>query len=191
MKTLLLSDWAVFMRKEESFEVDDFLSQLRDLRCEGVVLRAEHLDLGLKVRQPLLLTLTTLESGNAVRVLMQSLMRIYLRGTHRFRSRKFFRFSSSVILVLVPFSSVLNLSSSSSSSSDGSTLPLYAMALPLAFLAGGALAGASSAFLRPLVVVVLFFLPLPRVLGFAGSGSSDIMLPSLPPRAEPPFPSGI
>lgn len=71
-------------------------------------------------------------------------------------------------------------------------LPFMAPLLLLAFLFGGAFAGASSAFLRPFVVE-LFFLPLPLVFGLASS-SSDIILASLPPRPEsidPAFPLDI
>jgi hypothetical protein len=50
------------MSEKEGFQVDDFLPQLGNLRRQGIVLSTEHFDLGLKISQPLLLSLTTLES---------------------------------------------------------------------------------------------------------------------------------
>ncbi len=105
--------------------------------------------------------------------------------TNLFRSRKFLRFSSSVIFF--EFSSFSGISSSSSESSLGMVAATPLLALD--FLLAGALAGGSFAFRRPLVVTVSvppFLLPFPRVLGRTGSVSSDKTLPaSLMPRAEP------
>lgn len=62
VKTLLLSDGTVFVGKQKSLEVDDFLSQLRDLLGQGFILTAKDLHLGLEVGKPLLLALPTFES---------------------------------------------------------------------------------------------------------------------------------
>ena len=109
--------------------------------------------------------------------------------THLFRSRKFLRFSSSVIFVFVPFSSCIM--SSSSSEWSMSMLPIEGGPPPplvFDFLLAGALGCESSALRRELVVPPPEFrLFLPRVLGRAASLSSDITLPpSLMPRAELP-----
>src|SRR4051794_16584095 len=101
-----------------------------------------------------------------------------LSNTYRLRSRKFLRFSSSVILDLEPPSSYFILDSSSDIS-----ISIDMELLVLDFLLAGALEGGSSAFLRPFTAGG-FFLPRPRVLGRACSLSSDIILPSLIPRAE-------
>jgi hypothetical protein len=66
MESLLLGDWAVLVSEQQRLQVDDFLPQLSNLRCEGIVLAAEHLHLCLQIGQPLLLALTTLERGNTV-----------------------------------------------------------------------------------------------------------------------------
>lgn len=117
-------------------------------------------------------------------------MRDQKTATHLFRSRKFLRFSSSVILVFVPFSSV-RMSSSSSSEWSMSILPIEGGPPPplvFDFLLAGALGCESSALRRELFVAPPEFrLFLPRVLGRAASLSSDSTLPpSLTPRAELP-----
>lgn len=45
VEALLLRHGTVLVGEEERFEVDDLLSQLRDLRCQVVVFRAVQLDL--------------------------------------------------------------------------------------------------------------------------------------------------
>jgi hypothetical protein len=67
METLLLRDRAVLMCKQQGLEAYDLLPQLRDLGGQGIVLRAEHLNLRLEVGQPLLLALATFEGGNTVK----------------------------------------------------------------------------------------------------------------------------
>jgi hypothetical protein len=61
-----LRDWAIFVCKQESLEVDNLFTQLSDCRSKGVILLSEDLNLVLKVSQPLLLPLTTLQSRDTV-----------------------------------------------------------------------------------------------------------------------------
>ena len=53
------------MLKEQSLQADNFFSKGMDLGCEGVILRAEHFDLGLQVLQPLLFSLPAFEGSNS------------------------------------------------------------------------------------------------------------------------------
>lgn len=52
------------MRKEQRLQINNLLAQLCNSRGEGIIFCAEEFHFGLEVRKPLLLTLTTLESGN-------------------------------------------------------------------------------------------------------------------------------
>ena len=64
VKALLLSDGTVFVGKQKSLEVDNLLSQLRNLLSQSFILTAKYLHLGLEVGKPLLLALSTFESRN-------------------------------------------------------------------------------------------------------------------------------
>lgn len=64
LEALLLGDGAILVCEQEGLEVDDFFAKLGDLRSQGIVLTTEHFHLGLQVRQPLLLALTTFQSRN-------------------------------------------------------------------------------------------------------------------------------
>lgn len=59
-----LGDWAVLMRKQQSLEIDDFLTELRDSGSKRIILGGEQFHLRLKVGKPLLLSLATLERRN-------------------------------------------------------------------------------------------------------------------------------
>lgn len=74
VKALLLSDGTVFVGKQESLEIDDFLSQLRDLLGQSFILTAKHLHLGLKVGEPLLLALPTFQSRHTTEELARFLL---------------------------------------------------------------------------------------------------------------------
>lgn len=71
LKTLLLGDRAVLVCEQESLEIHDFFSELRNLACQSIVFTTEHFDFGLEVGKPLLLTLTTFQSGNTRQVRSQ------------------------------------------------------------------------------------------------------------------------
>jgi len=126
VKTLGLRDRAVLVSKQQGLEVDDLLTKLGDGSRESIVLCAEQLDLGLQVGKPLLLSLTALEGSDTIAVSIDE-NTILPRRTYRFLSRKFLRFSSSVILrPLLSNSSSFRLavsSSESSSSSMGAGIP--------------------------------------------------------------------
>jgi len=64
VKALLLGDRAVFVREEESLQVDNFFPQLRNLRRQCIVLAAEDLDLRLKISEPLLLSLAAFQRSH-------------------------------------------------------------------------------------------------------------------------------
>lgn len=68
MQALLLCDGTVLVGKKKGLQIDDFFSELCDLGSQGVVLRTEHLNLGLQVRKPLFLALPTLQRGNPIAV---------------------------------------------------------------------------------------------------------------------------
>lgn len=53
------------MSQQESLEVDNFLAQLGNSGGKGVVLGGEKFNLVLEVGQPLLLSLSALESSNS------------------------------------------------------------------------------------------------------------------------------
>jgi hypothetical protein len=63
---LCLRDGAIFVGKEQSLETHYLLTQLSDCSRQCVVLGTKDLDFLLKVGQPLLLALTTLEGSNSV-----------------------------------------------------------------------------------------------------------------------------
>ena len=52
------------MRKEKSFQADNFFSQLCDSGSKRIILRTKDLDLLLQVCKPLLLTLATFKCSN-------------------------------------------------------------------------------------------------------------------------------
>ncbi len=109
------------------------------------------------------------------------------------RSRKFLRFSSSVILDLDPVGSSLSSRPSSSEWSISMSMLLIEMDPPfvLDFLLAGALASGSSALRRPVTAPALELrFPRARVLGRASSLSSDPALASLAPRTELPVSDG-
>jgi hypothetical protein len=100
--------------------------------------------------------------------------------TYRLRSRKVFRFSSSVTFDMDTLSSCLIVNPSS----EKSLSILVAAALVLGFLLVGALIVDSSVFRRPLVGE-RFLLPMPPVLSLACSISSKAILIMFMPGAEP------
>lgn len=55
---------AFLVSKQEGLEINNFLTELGDGCRKGIVFRTEQLHLGLKVGQPLLLTLTAFECGH-------------------------------------------------------------------------------------------------------------------------------
>lgn len=61
---LSVADRTVLVAHEKSPKTPDLLMQLTDLLVERLVLGRVHFNLSLKVSQPLLLTLATLESSN-------------------------------------------------------------------------------------------------------------------------------
>lgn len=67
--TLRLRHRAVLVCEKHRLEVDNLLTELRDLSRESIVLCAEKLHLRLQVGKPLLLSLTTLEGSNSVKTL--------------------------------------------------------------------------------------------------------------------------
>lgn len=64
LQTLLLGDGTVLVGEQKRLEIDNLLAELRNLRCEGIILTAKHFHLGLQVGKPLLLTLTTFQGGD-------------------------------------------------------------------------------------------------------------------------------
>jgi hypothetical protein len=62
---LCLRDRAVLVSQQESLEVDNFLTQLGNSGGKGVILGGEKFNLVLEVGQPLLLSLSALESRNS------------------------------------------------------------------------------------------------------------------------------
>ena len=64
-QTLSLSHRTIFVCEKKAFEADDFLSQLGYLARQCIVLSGEQFNLCLKVGEPLLLPLTTLERCNS------------------------------------------------------------------------------------------------------------------------------
>lgn len=64
VQTLGLRHWAILVSKEKCLEIDNLLAKLGDSSREGVILCAKKLNLGLKVGEPLLLALSTLEGSN-------------------------------------------------------------------------------------------------------------------------------
>lgn len=174
---LLLSDGTVLVRKQQSLQIDHLLPESRDSLLQGVVLLLVDIDLALQVGQPLLLPLATLERSNTVVTsVFLSAITIERILTNRLRSKKFFRFSSSVILCLgfpSPLSSCPSSSSKCSSDAIDEGAPLV-----FAFLLAGALAGISSAFRLPLGAgaAPLAARFLPRVFGRDCSLSSELSL---------------
>lgn len=63
---LRLCYWAVFVRKQQRLQVNNFFAKDANLVGEVLVFLTELLNLALKISQPLLLTLTTLECSNPV-----------------------------------------------------------------------------------------------------------------------------
>jgi hypothetical protein len=66
MESLSLRYGAVLVCEQKCLEIHDFLAQLCDRSRQCVVLRAEQLDLGLEIGQPLLLALATLEGSDPI-----------------------------------------------------------------------------------------------------------------------------
>lgn len=63
---LRLCYWAVFVCKQQRLQVNNFFAKDANLMGEVLVFLTELLNLALKISQPLLLTLTTLECSNPV-----------------------------------------------------------------------------------------------------------------------------
>ena len=97
VEALRLRYGAVLVGQKQRLEVDNLFAKLSDGGTEGIVLRAEELNLCLEVGEPLLLTLTTLECSNPIGIRFIG-MRVEWQ-TYLLRSRKFLRFSSSVIFL--------------------------------------------------------------------------------------------
>jgi hypothetical protein len=118
---LCLRDRAVFVSQEQSLETYYLLTQLSDGSRQCVVLGTKDLDFLLEIGQPLLLALATLEGSDSVSSCQHGSSHASLWGvTHLFLSRKFLRFSSSVIFLLSgPLSISISSMSESSSSIDG------------------------------------------------------------------------
>jgi hypothetical protein len=91
------------VREQQCLEADDLLSQLSDGGGECIILRAEHLNFLLEIGQPLLLALSTLQCRDSVQILVKQITSRRKRVAHLLRSRKFLRFSSSVIFDLSGF----------------------------------------------------------------------------------------
>jgi len=78
IQSLLLSDGAILMGKEESLEIHDFFSEGAQLTVESFIFSGVVFDLGLKTGEPLLLALTTFESGNPVS--LEEVLPLFLVG---------------------------------------------------------------------------------------------------------------
>jgi hypothetical protein len=76
VETLLLGDRAILMSKEESLEVHHFFPKGAQLRIESLILSGIIFHLGLEASKPLLLPLTTLESGNPADVSIHGYRRV-------------------------------------------------------------------------------------------------------------------
>lgn len=96
---LSLRHRAVFVLEEDLLQLHNLISHLVHLCRQSVVLAAEYLNLCLQVCKPLLLALSALQSGNTAKCQSRRVQSTVWFGTYRFRSRKFFRFSSSVIFL--------------------------------------------------------------------------------------------
>lgn len=64
VQPLGLGDRAILVCEEQSLEIDNFFTELRDRGGEGIVLCAKKLDLRLQVGQPLLFSLTAFERSD-------------------------------------------------------------------------------------------------------------------------------
>lgn len=100
---LLLSYGAIFVSDQNGFEVENFLAQGGDLSRKRIVLAAKNLDLLLQVGEPLFLALSAFQRCDPVYVIRSNLQIAEINSVaYLFRSKKFLRFSSSVIFF--PFS---------------------------------------------------------------------------------------
>lgn len=65
---LRMADWAVFMAHEQCTKTPGLLMYLAELLIEELIFSRVHLNLGLQVREPLLLSLAALQSSDTVEV---------------------------------------------------------------------------------------------------------------------------